>query len=757
MNTVKVFVASSNDEIEERNAIKNILLSANDITHLYGVDVVPAMWELKSFGFKPGLARKQNEYNDELISSQLVVFIFNKRVGQYTHEEFEVACEQIKNMATLKMLVYFKNSDLQPQEKLNQSYVDGLQSIIELQNTIKELGQVYGEFSNTEELQIIVMKELLLTVIPVLLKQEQYASEIKELNKLYIDTDKPYQIEQRNKIIEDCMNSLYFLHRYNYTPKLDNESFYELCHQIISSSHTGDRIEAVSLMLKCEWDNSDDERNFWEDNENAVKRHVRLERIFVVSKDKAHRLKTNPQIKNHIDLGNKYNNIQSYIVEKEVLQRENPTLLEQAGDGFILINSQQDKIALLDETPGSGQRAKPITNTQELQEVTSIFHNIKKYSTPLKDYLDSIAWSHCKKEMISIFVTTKCNLNCDYCFTNKNNDGHKGQTISFDFVKKGIDDYFNNTDFMRHVRFFGAGEPTREFELLKRIHKYAKDKGGDIVTFEIQTNGAFSDSIAMWLRENVDIIWISCDGTPEIQDKHRPYLNEKRKTSAVIKKNIRILKKSEKQTFVGIRATITNENVMRQTEMIDYFRSLGITDIWVDPIFPSVGDETVENPEFDVMLFAKEFLEAAEYAHKLGVFYGSILTCNFNDSVNKHCRACLPVPHLTTDGYVSACDMALFGNDNNHMSDLIYGKWNKDTGEIQYFQNKISNLQNRTTENLQHCEMCPAKEHCGGYCLGEVLNETKDLYGQKRKTCKAIRFLDKNLKEELRKYSYTHP
>lgn len=43
------------------------------------------------------------------------------------------------------------------------------------------------------------------------------------------------------------------------------------------------------------------------------------------------------------------------------------------------------------------------------------------------------------------------------------------------------------------------------------------------------------------------------------------------------------------------------------------------------------------------------------------MFYGSILTCNFGDTVTTHCRACLLVPHLITDGYVSACDMALFG------------------------------------------------------------------------------------------------
>ena len=89
---------------------------------------------------------------------------------------------------------------------------------------------------------------------------------------------------------------------------------------------------------------------------------------------------------------------------------------------------------------------------------------------------------------------------------------------------------------MRHVRFFGAGEPTVEFELLKRIHKYAVEKGGDAVTFEIQTNGAFTDAVAIWLKNNINIIWISCDGTPEIHDAHRPFLNkeDRRKTSKVI-------------------------------------------------------------------------------------------------------------------------------------------------------------------------------------------------------------------------------
>lgn len=759
MKEIRVFVASANDVKAERDALKDILIKSNDVICKYGVTLLPEMWELKDVSFSEGLRPKQLEYNDALIASDIVFFIFGSRVGEHTYEEFKRACESVKNRENLKVYVYFKNIDLGNSGETTFDILHGALDIHCLREEIsKRLQQVYGEFTTIAELQGYFEREILSIAVPLLVESHQLDSNLQNLIELYGKTEKPFQINNRDGIIEEAINSLFFLSEYNYKPQLDEDSFYKLCHEIISNARKG-TIRAMSLMLKDEWDDSDEEKKFWKDNQEAVKRGVRLERIFVVDKDKAHRLKTNPQIKNHITLGETYGEyMHSYVVEREDLQNKAPRLLEQARNGFILIESQQDKIALLDEIAEFGQRAKPVLNIQELNVISKVFENIKEFSMPLKDYLSNIAWSHHKKEMISIFVTTKCNLNCDYCFTNKNDCKHKDQTISLDFVKKGIDDYFFKTDFMRHVRFFGAGEPTVEFELIKKIHAYARKKGGDAVTFEIQTNGAFSDSIALWLKENIDIIWISCDGTPDIQDRHRPFLNDTRKTSAVIEKNIRILQGAYSNAFVGIRATITNENVNRQKEMVDYFYGLGIKDIWVDPIFPSVGDKPLLNVnDFDTMLFAKEFLEVARYAYEKGVFYGSILTCNFNDTVNKHCRACLPVPHLTTDGYVSACDMALFGKDENHMFPLIYGKWDEAKGEIKYDEGQKKYIQKRTTEHLAHCEMCEAKEHCGGYCLGEVLNETGNLFGCKAGICESIRYLNENLDSEIRKYKYTHP
>lgn len=759
MKIFKIFIASSNDEIEERESIKVFLSSISNVTRNYGIEFLPVMWELESVNFIFGFSEKQNEYNELLISSDMVFFIFGKRVGKYTYEEFITACEQIKNNEALKMYAYFKQMELGTTDSFNENDNKNIEQVINLKKYIsKTLKQVYGEFESVSELQSKITTDILKATLPILNQEFQYCSSIKKLANLYSESNSPFQIEMRDTIVSDAINSLFFLNKYNLAPgELKQKNFYEILHSIIAATHVGSEIKAISVMLKSEWDNSENEKKFWSDNQNAVKRHVNLERIFIVNKNEAHRLKTIPQIKNHISLQNQSEFIHSYVVEKEVLLANAPLLLEQAKNGFIMINSLDIKIVFFDEMPGSDRRAIPVIDKQIIDEVTLTFNSIKKYAIHLEEYLNDIAWSHYKKEMISIFVTTKCNLNCDYCFTNKNQYEHKGQTISFEFVKKGISDYFE-TNYMRHVRFFGAGEPTVEFDLLKKIHQYAVEIGGEAVTFEIQTNGTFSDSIAIWLKNNINIIWISCDGTPDIQNIHRPFLNDERKTSDVIEKNIRILCDQNSKSFVGMRSTITTENVLRQIELIDYFYSLGITNIWVDPIFPSVGNSPMENEnDFNVMLFAEKFLEAVEYAYTKGIFYGSILTCNFNDCVNKHCRACLPVPHLTTDGYVSACDMALFGKDKNHMSPLIYGEWDENNKKIIYNSSKIEFLQTRTTENMQHCEMCTAKEHCGGYCLGEVLNETGDLFGQKKAVCQAIRYLDKNLQAKFRKYKYTHP
>lgn len=371
---------------------------------------------------------------------------------------------------------------------------------------------------------------------------------------------------------------------------------------------------------------------------------------------------------------------------------------------------------------------------------------------------------HIDKQMASFFLTTKCNLCCEYCYNREERAQMVEQTLSFEIAKAGIDLFFSENS-SRHIRFYGPGEPTQNVELMKKIVTYARQFSGDQVTVELQTNGVFDERDRVWLLNNINIMWVSFDGEPKFHNAQR-HFPDGSPTSPFIEKNIKWLleNKTRQNLMIGARVTITNENVNSQREMVDYFYSLGIMYIWSDPIFPCVGavpaykdEEKMSSFTFDMDKYTDAYIETSKYATKKGVFYGSFLTCNFDGKTNKHCRACTPVPHFTPDGYISACDLVTFGENAHHMDCFVYGKWDPEKEKFDIFEKKLDVLKKRTTDNMEHCMKCFAHEYCGGYCLGEVVNETGDLYGQKMSACIAIRKLLKELGVSKTPFPYMHP
>ena len=177
--------------------------------------------------------------------------------------------------------------------------------------------------------------------------------------------------------------------------------------------------------------------------------------------------------------------------------------------------------------------------------------------------------------------------------------------------------YFKTND-SRHIRFYGPGEPTQEFEKMKKITEYAKNhqNGSERVTVEIQTNGVFTEEVRNWVLENMNIVWMSFDGMKDVQNYNRP-LNPKynsvfggRTSACVLEENVRWLNanKGERNLMVGALVTITDKNITKQREMVDYFYDLGIRYVWTNPLFYSVGkipvcdDESKQrNYSFDIV------------------------------------------------------------------------------------------------------------------------------------------------------------
>lgn len=124
------------------------------------------------------------------------------------------------------------------------------------------------------------------------------------------------------------------------------------------------------------------------------------------------------------------------------------------------------------------------------------------------------------KKMLSIFLTNTCNLDCVYCYAH--NDPDNMQIMSKEFAFWGVEYYYNEYivkhGFDKRIRFYGPGEPTTQFALMKDIATYAKKIWGEDAQIEIQTNGCFSDTVLDWIEKNADNVWISCDGLPKIQN-----------------------------------------------------------------------------------------------------------------------------------------------------------------------------------------------------------------------------------------------
>ena len=368
---------------------------------------------------------------------------------------------------------------------------------------------------------------------------------------------------------------------------------------------------------------------------------------------------------------------------------------------------------------------------------------------------------HAAKRVATFILGEGCNLNCDYCLMEEAKDGVVNK-IDLEFARKGMDDFFDGRPDIfgfgnTNIRFYSMGEPTIQMQLMKELTDYAKDKIGDSLHIELQTNGVFSPEIADWIAKNVAVTWVSLDGPADVQDSLRKSSNG-RSFRGVIERNIKRLLEGP-NIAVGVRPTITSANNKRQDEMILYFDSLGIKNVWTHHAFVPVGDNKDilhgQVAGVSLMEYSKNYVDAYKLAEKLGIFYGSFLAVNFDESCRYACRTCLPMPHFTLDGAVSSCDMAY--SKDTKFEELIFGEWNPKAKEIVYFPERIAKLRSRTVESIPECKECEVAPNCAGGCLGEAYYETGSMNGIRPDHCEAVRYLAKHLPRNKGRFPLHHP
>lgn len=133
-----------------------------------------------------------------------------------------------------------------------------------------------------------------------------------------------------------------------------------------------------------------------------------------------------------------------------------------------------------------------------------MFHNIKTNKKAI--------------ESAGLFITTKCNLNCKYCYVNK-----FSKEMDFETAKNAVNLIADSPSSLKEIHFFG-GEPLLRYQFIKQVVEYAEKINN--FKFKITTNGTlFDEDIFDFLKQKDFEVIVSLDGPQKTNDFSRKHIS----------------------------------------------------------------------------------------------------------------------------------------------------------------------------------------------------------------------------------------
>ena len=310
-----------------------------------------------------------------------------------------------------------------------------------------------------------------------------------------------------------------------------------------------------------------------------------------------------------------------------------------------------------------------------------------------------------------IFVlTTKCNLNCEYCYSIRQN---APATVQHDDPVKILQSQIRKETKTLFIVFFG-GEPTLEFETIKKTVGFIKKNYAHLITyFRLMTNGTSEKKKLDYFIENKFSIVISSDGLP---DKSSGLA--KQVIANKVEKNIQYL--IEKNAVFRVRATLTTENLPVLCQSLHYWKNIGVKHIHLETYHP-IGHSKKELSLLpNKKDFVKKFVKALKLAEDLGIWIQTGAFMNLLTPSTYFCTgASGKFKVYNPDGSITTCyRVQSFENKNNY---FLIGNWKKeietDKLYINPYYEKAELLKKHSVYDFEKCKNCEAKYICAGGCL----------------------------------------
>ncbi len=315
---------------------------------------------------------------------------------------------------------------------------------------------------------------------------------------------------------------------------------------------------------------------------------------------------------------------------------------------------------------------------------------------------------------LGIIPTRGCNLACRYCdfaAPKKNND-----VMDIGLARCAVDAYLSLIceagNQKAEIHFFG-GEPFYAETVIHFVVEYATSRAAELgltVRFEATTNGLYHTTRCRWIADHFDAIVLSLDGTPDIQECHRPSLNGN-KTADIIVRNAKIL--SEGSVELILRSCITRDTVQRMPEIAEWIgREFRPSTVCFETLNTSPLSEAAHFAPPDPWEFAQNFDAAAAILQAYGI-ETVISSADLRSCRASFCPVGKDALIVSPDGAVDACYLLKKDWEKSGL-DLRLGRLNNDGFEID--PDALQSVRNLTVHQKPLCADCFCRYHCAGGC-----------------------------------------
>lgn len=392
------------------------------------------------------------------------------------------------------------------------------------------------------------------------------------------------------------------------------------------------------------------------------------------------------------------------------------------------------------------------TFSQTEEAVINCFENQALFSYPRFEHL---VWEKSFEEYLAFIkgnipclllqMTTKCNLNCDYCVYSENYDhmeNHGNQDMSYETIVKSIDFFaaHNKECDEAEISFYG-GEALLCFREMQKAVIYAREKfAGKRLVFRVTTNGMLLNrNVADWLNKNQDVITTITLNGP-FHDQHRKTVFGKGSLASIMN-NLRSIQRDFPELWSGRIHFIANiTKVSELNDLRDFYRSeVKKNPSIITHIRSQDGNDFIQDMIYELNHDRVKERLAIEYCESrdsfLNAYFGNSINAVENRQIKENdgvgiIGSCLPFTEklfVHADGKFGICETAC---DKVILGDLQKGF---DYDILEEIYTKAYELFNNC------CRECWAKNLCT-VCFKDVLDsDGKFLSGIPKAFCVSSR------------------